>query len=197
LIGDPDSTIFVTSNAEGEYIAGPFVHPSGFKVTPELSGYIFKPLDNDPYSFVVGQLPKIQVKVQSEKDQTPIPSVLLSLSGPNSYRQNKITDENGEMTFGELHPGQYYLKALLKEFQFQPSSINVDLKEQETKKIVLKSIRESFSLYGQLSSLSGELMPNLLVAARGVGNCSEYGEEGTSDEMGNFRIWALKSFVSV
>lgn len=38
-------------------------------------------------------------------------------------------------------------------------------------------------------------MPNLLVHAKGVGNCSEYGEEGVSDEMGNFRIWALKSYV--
>jgi len=196
LIGDPDSTIYVTSNNLGEYIAGPFVHPSGFKATPELAGYIFKPLENDPFSFTVSQLPKIQVKIQTGSENIPVPSVLLSLSGPNSYRQNKITNDNGEMTFGDLHPGQYYLKALLKEFQFQPSSINIDLKEQETKTIILQAIRESFSLYGQLSSLSGELMPNLLVAAKGVGNCSEYGEEGSSDEMGNFRIWALKSYVS-
>ena len=55
--------------------------------------------------------------------------------------------------------------------------------------------RESFSLYGQLSSLSGDLMPNLMVAAKGQGNCSEYAEEGVSDELGNFRIWSLKSYV--
>jgi len=196
LVGDPDSTTYVTSDAQGEYIAGPFVHPSGFKVTPELPGYTFKPLEKDAYSFTVYQLAKIEVKVETGKESPEsVSSVLLSISGPNSYRQNKITDEKGEMLFGDLQPGQYYLKALLKEFQFQPSAINIDLKEQESKKIVLKAIRESFSLYGQLSSLSGELMPNLLVSARGVGNCSEYGEEGSSDEMGNFRIWALKSYV--
>jgi len=37
-------------------------------------------------------------------------------------------------------------------------------------------------------------MPDLLVTAKGVGNCSEYGEEASSDKFGNFRIWALKSY---
>ena len=55
--------------------------------------------------------------------------------------------------------------------------------------------KESFSLYGQLFCLNGELVPNLLISAKGTGNCSEYGEEGLSDESGNFRIWALKSSV--
>lgn len=194
LVGDPDASVVVTSDAKGEYIAGPFVHPSGFRVTPQLAGYIFKALDSDPHSFSVFQLAKITVLVENKG--SPVPGVLLSLSGPSSYRQNRMTDEAGKMTFGDLGPGDYYLKALLKEFQFQPSAINIELKEQEAKVIKLQAIRESFSLYGQLTSLSGELLPHLLVSARGTGNCSEYGEEGSSDEAGNFRIWALKSFVS-
>lgn len=163
-----------------------------------MSGYTFKPLDSDPFSFTVFQMARIQVKVETQKDTDAdaLSGVLLSISGPSSYRQNRVTDEKGEMTFTELQPGQYYLKAFKQEFQFEPSAFNIDLKEQESKKITLKAIRESFSLYGQLTSLSGELMPNLLVSAKGVGNCSEYGEEGTSDEVGNFRIWALKSYVS-
>lgn len=196
LIGDPDATTYVSSNAAGEYIAGPFVHSSGFKVIPELPGYTFKPQPDDPYSFSVHQLAKIQVKILTSVGGSPLPSVLLSVSGPNGYRQNKVTDANGEITFGDLQHGQYYLKALLKEFRFEPSAVNIDLKEQETKSVSLKANRESFSLYGQLTTLSGELLPNILVSAKGVGNCSEYGEEGTSDEHGNFRIWALKSYVS-
>jgi hypothetical protein len=196
LVGDPDSTLVVTSNAQGEYIAGPFVHPSGFKVTPQKNGYIFKPKENDPYSFTVYQLAKIRVRVESAEEES-LGGVLLSLSGPNSYRQNRVTDPGGEigMEFGELQPGTYYLKALLKEFQFQPSALNIELKEQESKQVVLKAIRESFSLYGALTSLSGELMPHLLVSAIGQGNCSEYSEEGTSNDVGHFRIWALKSYV--
>lgn len=198
LIGDPDSTTYVSSDASGKYIAGPFVHSSGFRVIPELPGYTFKPLPEDPFSFSVLQLAKIQVQIQTSLGgvPTPLPSVLLSLSGPNAYRQNKITDNNGEITFGDLQAGQYYLKALLKEFRFEPSAVNVDLKETETKTLKLVANRESFSLYGQLTTLSGELLSNVLVSAKGVGNCSEYGEEGTSDEHGNFRIWALKSYVS-
>lgn len=199
LIGDPEATTYVSSNVAGEYVAGPFVHASGFRVLPELPGYTFKPLADDPYSFTVHQLAKIHVQIQTSSGGTPVPlaSVLLSLSGPNAYRQNKITDSNGEIVFGDLQAGQYYLKALLKEFSFEPSAVNIDLKDQETKAITLKANRESFSLYGQLTTLSGELLSNVLVSAKGSGNCSEYGEEGTSDEHGNFRIWALKSFVSI
>jgi len=50
-------------------------------------------------------------------------------------RQNKVTDAEGEMTFENLEPGDYYLKALLKEFQFQPSAMNIELKEEETKEV--------------------------------------------------------------
>lgn len=198
LIGDPESTTYVSSNAAGEYIAGPFIHSTGFRVIPELPGYTFKPLADDPHSFTVHQLAKIHVKVQTMVGGTnsPIASVLLSISGPNAYRQNKVTDANGEIIFGDLQAGQYYLKALLKEFRFEPSAANIDLKEQETKKIVLQANRESFSMYGQLTTLSGELLSGQQVSAKGIGNCSEYGEEGTSDEHGNFRIWALKSYVS-
>lgn len=198
LIGDPESTTYVSANVKGEYIAGPFVHSSGFRVIPELPGYTFKPLADDPYSFTVHQLAKIDVQIQTVTAgaSTPLSAVLLSLSGPNAYRQNKMTDSNGAIVFGDLQAGQYYLKALLKEFRFEPSAVNIDLHEQETKTIKLKATRESFSLYGQLTTLSGELLSNVLVSAKGKGNCSEYGEEGTSDDHGNFRIWALKSYVS-
>ncbi|CAL8114222.1 unnamed protein product [Orchesella dallaii] len=198
LIGDPDATTYVTSNTAGEYIAGPFIHSSGFRALPELPGYTFKPLPDNPYSFTVHQLAKIQVKVQTSvgTSSSPLSSVLLSLSGPNTYRQNKVTDSNGEIVFGDLQAGQYYLKALLKEFSFEPSAVNIDLKEQETNTVNLKANRESFSLYGQLTTLSGELLPNILVSAKGIGNCTEYAEDGTSDDQGNFRIWALKSYCT-
>jgi len=87
LVGDPDASTYVTTNSAGEYIAGPFVHSSGFQVTPEMSGYSFIPKKDDPYSFTVSQLAKIRVKIAQK-----LPSVLLSLSGPNSYRYgNRIT----------------------------------------------------------------------------------------------------------
>ncbi|CAG7829680.1 unnamed protein product [Allacma fusca] len=193
LLGDTSEPIYVTSDAKGEYIAGPFIHSSGFQVTPSKPGYTFKQLPGDEFSFSVHQLAKIQVKVAQDTPGEALSNVLLSLSGPNAYRQNRYTDSNGEMTFTDLQAGQYYLKALLKEFRFEPSAVNIQLQEQETKLLTVTAIRESFSLYGQLFSLNGDLMPNLFISAKGTGSCSEYGEEGISDEYGNFRIWALKS----
>jgi len=82
-------------------------------VTPKMSGYTFKSF-GDGYSFNALQWAKIQVSVEEILNASPVSSVLLSLSGPNGYRQNKVTDAKGEMVFGDLHPGTYFLKALLK-----------------------------------------------------------------------------------
>lgn len=138
LLGDPDSTTYVTSDANGKYIAGPFIHNHGFEVKPRMSGYTFKPFEKDPYSFNVLQWAKIHVNIQDINSKASIANVLLSLSGPNGYRQNRITNAEGELIFDDLQPGQYYLKALLKEFSFEPGALHIDLQEQENKKVILK-----------------------------------------------------------
>jgi hypothetical protein len=139
IVGDPDSVTYVTSDSDGKYIAGPFIHNEvQFVVRPSRSGYSFQPLEKDPFSFRVLQLAKIQVNVQEVTSKASVSNVLLTLSGPNAYRQNRMTNSEGELIFEELQPGQYYLKALLKEFSFQPGALHIELAEQESKKLTLR-----------------------------------------------------------
>lgn len=44
----------------------------------------------------------------------PFPSVLLSLSGEDGYRNNSITAAGGIFLFDNLFPGSFYLRPLLK-----------------------------------------------------------------------------------
>jgi len=52
----------------------------------------------------------------------PLQGVLLSLSG-EGYRNNNATAEDGRFQFSALSAGIYFLRPLLKEYLFEPSSM--------------------------------------------------------------------------
>lgn len=56
--------------------------------------------------------------------------------------------------------------------------------------------RVAYSAYGQIMSLNGEPEGKMIVLATGIGNCSEYSEEATSDINGQFRIRGLQPYCS-
>ncbi len=64
------------------------------------------------------KLGSVEVIVTVEGSGEPLGGVLVSLSG-ESYRSNQVTDAvTGRYTFSALHSGQYFLRALLKEYKF-------------------------------------------------------------------------------
>lgn len=76
-------------------------------------GYYVKPVG--PHSFSCQKLGQISVRIYSKEDvKEPFPSVLLSLSGEDGYRNNSITAAGGIFLFDNLFPGSFYLRPLLK-----------------------------------------------------------------------------------
>lgn len=76
-------------------------------------GYYVKPVG--PHSFSCQKLGQISVRIYSKDDvNEPFPSVLLSLSGEDGYRNNSITAAGGIFLFDNLFPGSFYLRPLLK-----------------------------------------------------------------------------------
>lgn len=70
-----------------------------------------------PYSFSCQKLSQISVRMYSKDDtKEPIPSVLLSLSGDDGYRNNSVSEAGGMFLFSNLFPGTFYLRPLLKVY---------------------------------------------------------------------------------
>lgn len=68
-----------------------------------------------PYSFSSQKLSQISVDIYSKDEaEEPIPSVLLSLSGNDGYRNNSVSGAGGVFVFSNLFPGTFYLRPLLK-----------------------------------------------------------------------------------
>lgn len=76
-------------------------------------GYYIKQVGQ--YSFSCQKLGQISVRLYSREDiNEPFPSVLLSLSGEDGYRNNSVTGVGGSFMFDNLFPGSFYLRPLLK-----------------------------------------------------------------------------------
>ena len=85
-------------------------------------GYYVKPVG--PHSFTCQKLGQISVRIYSKEDaKEPFPSVLLSLSGEDGYRNNSITGTGGIFLFDNLFPGSFYLRPLLKVHVWHSSFI--------------------------------------------------------------------------
>lgn len=68
-----------------------------------------------PHSFSCQKLSQISVRIFSKEDGEELfPSVLLSLSGEDGYRNNSVAGAGGNFLFDSLFPGSFYLRPLLK-----------------------------------------------------------------------------------
>lgn len=80
---------------------------------------------------------------------------------------------------------------MMKEYNFDPPSQMIEVQDGATVEIKLSGMRVAYSAYGQVTTLSGEPEERALVTAAGVGPCSMYSEEATTENGGQFRIRGL------
>ena len=124
--------------------------------------------------------------------------VLLSVSGEieevyggeNTFRSNVKTHGNGTRSFAGLFPGNYFIRPVLKEYEFQPQGQSVQVLEGKPHSVHFRSVRVSFSCYGSVTTLNGVPEAGVRVLARQVGKDSVV-EETRTDQAGNFRVRGL------
>jgi len=123
----------------------------------------------------------------------PISGVLLSLSGARAgakrFSHNAATADDGSYTFPSLFPGSYFMRPLLKEYRFEPSSAEVTVEEGEQATAVFTAKRVAFSAFGRVRSLNGAPEAGLTVTATAAGKAPE---TATTDADGEFRVRGLQ-----
>ncbi|XP_029039674.2 nodal modulator 3 [Osmia bicornis bicornis] len=181
----------IVTQKDGIYSVGPLDGKIEYSVTAEKEGFVITgPNSNGIFS--AHKLAEIIVQVSDQADNASLQGVLLSLSGGQSYRKNSVTGEDGKLIFHSLSPGEYYLRPMMKEYRFDPSSKMIKVVEGATVKVNLFGKRVAFSAYGSVTSLNGEPEAGLLVEIQGQGDCDHLQEEATTEENGNFRIRGLQ-----
>ncbi|GAV83060.1 CarboxypepD_reg domain-containing protein [Cephalotus follicularis] len=177
-----------TTGADGSFVTGPLYDDITYNVGASKPGYHLKPLG--PYVFSCQKLGQIAVRVYSKDDaKEPIPSVLLSLSGDDGYRNNSISGTGGLFLFDNLFPGSFYLRPLLKEYAFSPPTLAIELGSGESREVTFHATRVAYSATGLVTLLSGQPKEGVSVEARS--ESKGYYEETATDSFGSYRLRGL------
>ncbi|XP_076883578.1 uncharacterized protein LOC143532402 [Bidens hawaiensis] len=177
-----------TTNADGLFIGGPLYDDITYHTQASKPGYHVKKIG--PNSFSCQKLGQISVHIHSKEDSSDLfPSVLLSLSGEDGYRNNSISAAGGTFVFDNLFPGSFYLRPLIKEYAFSPSAQAVELGSGESTKVVFHATRVAYSAMGVVSLLSG--LPKEGVSVEARSDSKGYYEETVTDSLGNYRLRGL------
>ncbi|KAG6575758.1 Nodal modulator 1, partial [Cucurbita argyrosperma subsp. sororia] len=181
--------VFQTAtDVEGSFVGGPLYDDITYRVEARKSGFHLEHVG--PYSFSCQKLGQISVKIHArDNSEEPIPSVLLSLSGDNGYRNNSVSNAGGVFLFNDLFPGTFYLRPLLKEYAFSPASQTIELGSGESREVNFQATRVAYSAIGVVTLLSGQPKEGVSVEARS--ETKGYFEETKTDASGHYRLRGL------
>ncbi|XP_014293397.1 BOS complex subunit NOMO3 isoform X1 [Halyomorpha halys] len=190
---DGDGTVLHTQDTaqDGSYKFPPIKAMSNYRLLAAKEGYVLTEQSMRGH-FSAHKLAEIVVNVKDVNDGSPLQGVLLSLSGGKDYRRNAHTDTGGVMSFLSLSPGEYFLRPMMKEYRFHPTSKIISVDEGATVQFTLSGERVAYSGLGLVTSLNGEGEGGVVVEAVGLDKCNLYQEEATSGNNGHFRIRGLQ-----
>ena len=189
-----EQPVTITTDEMGSYSLGPFPRDIKYKVKAEKLGYVIT--ETSTGSFSAKKLASVLVRI-SDMSGNQLAGVVVSLSGGESnYRTNEQTGPNGSLSFLALSPGEYFVKPVLKEYEFEPKSKLITVKEGAEEIVDIIGTRVAFSLFGSLTSLKGDPEAGVTMEAVGQGDCAMYQEEGTTGQDGKFRIRGLQPSCS-
>lgn len=135
---NPELSTMTTSTTNMGEFKFPTIDPTiDYELKAEKESYIFSDYDSGRNLFYGHKLCEIIVQVKDEEAKE-LAGVVISLSGGENYRKNLATAVNGEIKFHSLMPGKYYLRAMMKEYDFKPNSQTIEIKDGETLNIDLR-----------------------------------------------------------
>ncbi|XP_027099594.2 uncharacterized protein [Coffea arabica] len=183
-----DLALETSTGADGLFVAGPLYDDITYTVEASKPGYHVKPVGH--HSFSCQKLGQISVRLYSNNDdKEPFPSALLSLSGDDGYRNNSVTGLGGTFLFGNLFPGSFYLRPLLKEYAFSPAAQAIELGSGESREVVFHATRVAYSAMGVVTLLSGQPKEGISIEARAESR--GFYEEAVTDSSGSYRLRGL------
>ncbi|UMM33520.1 hypothetical protein L5515_006968 [Caenorhabditis briggsae] len=188
---DKDVVIETVSGKDGKFRIGPVKRIEDYDITATLDGFKFSPTST-PGHFGSVKLSQLSIKVADEVTNEPLDGVLLSLVGGkgSDYRSNNVLDATAQKNFVALAPGEYFVRAILQEYKFSPSTSTISVKEGQHENVVLKGKRVSFSAYGKMREMSANAVSDVLIEALSQG-CDLHQSEATTSSDGTFRIRGL------
>lgn len=191
----------VLSDANGAYVAGPLRDDAEYRELFSHKGLVFNCTNcagaEQGAERIVLAMRLSSITVTVREGETPVPGVLVSVSGgfgDSIYATNAATEADGSFTSGEIFPGSYFVRPMLKEYTFEPATRSVEVKEGDAPEVVFAATRVAFSAYGRVLALDGTPQSGVTVLATppaAAAAAKKPSEQAVTDENGSYRIRGL------
>lgn len=192
FIDDPSQApLEVLTTSDGHFKFGPLNRNLNVALSAAKESYVFSEFDTTRNEFRAHKLCEVIATVKDDNNNK-LAGALLSLSGLDSYRNNLFTGDDGTIVFHSLSPSQYYLRPMMKEYRFEPSSKLIDVKDGETVRVDLSGKRVAYSAFGSVNALNGLPIADVVVEARSNEQCNHHQEEVTTQSSGQYRLRGLQ-----
>jgi len=148
---------------------------------------------NDELVMSAVKLSALTVMVKDSKDGNPVSDVLVAISGGSidqPFHMNGVTLPDGTLTTGELRPGEYYARPLLKEYSFVPASQTVVVEHGQSPVVEFVGTRSAFSVFGHVVNLDQQPAEGVSIVATPK-NKALPTEQALTDKTGSYRIRGL------
>lgn len=154
------------------------------------------------------RLAALTVAVRDAADGAPLAGVLVAVSGgpPDApYHAHAVTAADGTLTTGELAPGEYYARPLLKEYAFAPATAAVAVARGSAPVVEFSGTRHAYSVFGRVARLDQHAATGVSVvavpvpvpdgsadsASAAAAAAAAVTEQAQTDETGAYRIRGL------
>lgn len=193
------NSLVETSQRTGpNFKLGPYLDIYKYNLAAEKEGYKFDPvLKEEGYNlyrvtFNAQKLSQLRILVLDEEKKT-VPGALIfvsSMAKKDPLKINNYTNEKGVFSTHQLVKGEYFLKAVLKEYSFNPPQTTITIDDGEHKEITLSAKRVAYSAYGRVQTLGKAGCASLKITANPQDNLVPT-ETAETDADGSFRIKGL------
>jgi hypothetical protein len=185
-IVDKESGRDTMTGSDGCYFFGPFPPQQRVDLIAEAPGYrlTVQPTvisENDSRLLIMNLIAERLVRCSFN---VGVDGAVLSLSGGDSgFRSNEIIQSADVPLSYDLPPGVYYARPMMREYEFSPATVTVDLTDAalQKKEITFASKRTAFSVFGKAIRVDGS-PPSSLIRIVGAN------EAVSVDGNGEFRL---------
>ena len=175
------------TDAKGEYKIGPLSSEEEYELKAEKEGYKLTKINKS--DFTAEKLSFLKIKTQDNNGK-PLVGVILSLSSSEGgFSLNNRTNSEGVFNFIDLSSGEYYIKPLYKEYEFNEKQKPITIKGGEHIEQVLVAKRVAFSIFGKVNNLNKEKVEGLYVQA--YNTKTKTVQETPIDKNGEYRLKGL------
>ena len=181
-----------------EFSLGPFDAAYDYDIKLEKKGFDFK-LEKTKdksgdivFAVAIIEISQLSVRITTDKKE-PLAGVSVYISSTergNQFKTSVITGPKGHFT-RNIHPGQYFVKSVLKEFEFEPSQSVIRIEDGQKQELLIKAKRTQFSASGSIKSFGSYSVSDLKVEATCEDKDNQLVESSLTDSNGNYLIKGL------